>query len=254
MIRLLQIEWLKIARYRTFYVFTGFYVLLIFLVYYGFDKIIHIGMLDLSVVYKFPDVWYYVAYVSSWFAPVLGLLMINLVSNEFTFRTLRQHIIDGLSREEILKSKLLLAAMISLGAGLVALFSGLLFGFTKGGAASGMDIFSEMGYLLRVVWVCFGLMAAAILISLLVRRSALSILIFIAIYWIIEPLVGRVWLSDLYPYFPLNSLDEFISSPISFESVQFGKRSTPLGVNIAGLIYPVVFVLASWRIMKTKDF
>ncbi len=251
--RLLQIEWLKLASYRTFYVFTGFYVLLIFSVYYGFDKIIHIGLLDLSVVYKFPNVWYYIAYVSSWFAPVLGLLMINLVSNEFSFRTLRQHIIDGLSREEILKSKLLLAGVISIGAGLVALLSGLIFGFIKGGGANSGDIFSEMGYLLRAMWVCFGLMTAAILISLLVRRSALSILIFIALYWIVEPIIGRAWLSDFYPYFPLNSLDEFISSPISFESVSFGKQTTPQGVNIAAIIYPILFILASWRLIKTKD-
>lgn len=251
--RLLQIEWLKLASYRTFYVFTGFYVLLIFLVYYGFDRFTTTPMINLSVVYQFPNVWYYIAYVSSWFAPVLGLLMINLVSNEFSFRTLRQHVIDGLSREEILKSKLLLAAVISIGAGLVALMSGLLFGFTKGGGANSGDIFSEMTYLLRAMWVCFGLMSAAILISLIVRRSALSILVFISLYWIVEPILGRAWLSDLYPYFPLNSLDEFISSPFSFDSVSFGKQSTPTGVNIAALIYPILFIAASWRLIKTKD-
>ena len=251
--RLLEIEWLKIASYRTFYVFAGLYVLLIFLVYYGFDKLLHLGPIDLSIVYKFPDVWYYIAYVSSWFAPVLALLMINLVSNEFTFRTLRQQVIDGLSRREILFSKLLLAGLLSVGAGIVALLSGLLIGFLKGGMPTGDGLYAEMGYLLRTIWVCFGMMTAAILVSLLVRRAALSILVFLAMFWIIEPIIGRAWLTDVYPYFPLNSLDEFITSPIQLESINFGKNPTPMGVNIAGILYPLLFIAASLRIIERKD-
>jgi hypothetical protein len=77
--------------------------------------------------------------------------------------------------------------------------------------------------------------------------------VFLAFYWIIEPLVGRIWLTEFYPYFPLNSLDEFISSPIQLESIKLGKQSTPIGVTIAGIIYPIVFVLTSLQIIRKKD-
>jgi hypothetical protein len=96
-------------------------------------------------------------------------------------------------------------------------------------------------------------MTAAILIALLVRRSALSILVFLAFYWIIEPLVGRIWLTEIYPYFPLNSLDEFISSPIQMESIKLGKQATPFWVTIAGIIYPIIFILTSLQIIRNKD-
>ena len=252
--RLLQIEWLKISSYRSFYVFVGLYAILIFFTYFGINSFLNLGPLfDVNSVYKFPHVWYFVSYVSSWFFPILSILMIQLVCNEFTFRTMRQHIIDGLSREELIYSKLMLAAILSLFAGVLAFFSGLLFGITKGGMPTSSDFFSEISYLLRVVWSCFGMMTAALLIAVLVRRSAMSILVFLALFWIIEPLAGRIWLTDIYPYFPLNSLDEFISSPFQLESIKLGKQATPMGVTIAGLLYPIIFILASFYNFKNKD-
>ena len=252
--RLLSIEWLKVSSYRSFYVFTGIYAVLIFFTYYGVNSFLKLGPLfDVNSVYKFPNVWYFVSYVSSWFSPILSLLMIQLVCNEFTFRTLRQHVIDGFSREELLFSKLMLAAILSFYAGLLALLSGLLFGLTKGGIPTSSDFFSETIYLIRAIWSSFGMMTAAILIALLVRRSALSILVFLSFYWIIEPLVGRIWLTEIYPYFPLNSIDEFISSPIQLESIKLDKQATPLGVTIAGVIYPIIFVLGSLQLIRKND-
>jgi ABC-2 type transport system permease protein len=252
--RLLRIEWLKVSSYRSFYVFAGIYAVLIFFTYFGVNSFLNLGPLfDVNSVYKFPNVWYFVSYVSSWFFPILSLLMIQLVCNEFSFRTLRQHVIDGLSREELLTSKLLLAAILSLYAGCLAFLSGLIFGLTKGGIPTSADFFSETTYLLRVIWSSFGMMTAAILIALLVRRSALSILVFLAFYWIIEPLSGRIWLTEIYPYFPLNSLDEFISSPIQLESIKLGKQETPIGVTIAGIIYPIIFLFASLSYLRSKD-
>jgi ABC-2 type transport system permease protein len=252
--KLIRLEWMKISGYRTFWVFLGLYVLLIFSVYYGFDSVLKLGI-NMSSVYRFPDVWYYVAYVSSWFAPILGLMMINLVANEFTFKTLRQEIIDGLSRSEFLAAKLGFAAIISIGAGLIALIAGLTIGLLKGDQGFTQELFSQLDYILRICWVCFGMMSAGILITLLFKRSALAILIFLALFWIAEPLAGRIWLADIYPYFPLNSLDEFISSPISLESPvpNFGRIPTQTGVLIAGLIWPIVFNLISFQLIRSKD-
>ncbi|MEX1189661.1 MAG: ABC transporter permease [Bacteroidia bacterium] len=251
--QLLKIEWLKIKSYRTFYIFLGSYVLLTAFLYYGFDKFVKQGPIDLSVVYKFPAVWYYAAYVSTWFAAIPALLMINLVSNEISFRTLRQQITDGMSRMDFLKGKVLLAVSISLLTGLVVLLSGTIFGLTKGGIPSMADFFNEIQFIGRAMWVSFGMMMAALLIALLVKRSALSIMVFLAALWIIEPLLGRVWLPEAYPYFPMNSLDEFITSPMQLENIRFGKTDTPLAVTILGIVYPLLFILGSAKLLKGQD-
>jgi ABC-type transport system involved in multi-copper enzyme maturation permease subunit len=251
--QLLLIEWLKIRSYRTFYIFIGFYILLIASVYYGFDSFIQLGPVNLSVVYQFPNVWYYTAFVSTWFAAIPGLLMINLVSNEISFRTLRQQITEGMSRKDFLVGKLLLAVAISLLTGLVVFLSGMAFGFIKGGLPTSSNFFSDMSYILRAVWVSFGMMSAAILLALLVKRSALAILVYLAIYWIIEPLAGRAFMPDLYAYFPMNSLDEFIVSPFQAESIQFGKQLSTLSATIAGIIYPLLFIAGAYSILKKRD-
>jgi len=250
---LLTIEWLKLKSYRTFYIFLGLYAILVFAGYYGFDKFVNVGIIDLSIVYRFPNVWYYAGYISSWFALIPGLLIINLVTNEIGFRTFRQHVIDGLSRTEMLKAKVYLAAVIALGSAFLVFFTGLLIGIFKGGnLPQGADLL-EIEFVLRSFWVCFGIMCAAIFLALLIKRAALAILALLIIYWVIEPLVGRLWLTDLYPYFPLNSLDDFISSPIQFEKVQFGLTETTIGVTIAGLIWPLIFVYGSYRLLGRSD-
>lgn len=251
--KLIKIEWLKLKSYRTFYIFIGIYALLTGLLYYGFDKFVQQGPIDLSVVYKFPDVWYYSAYVSTWFAAIPGLLMINLVSNEISFRTMRQQITDGMSRMEFLQGKVTLALGLSIITGLVVLISGSLFGLAKGGIPNVSDFFSQMQFVFRAMWVSFGMMMAALLIGLLVKKSALSILVFLAILWIIEPLLGRLWMKEIYAYFPLNSLDEFISSPLQLENIRFGKVETPLAATIVGLIYPILFILGSATLLKKQD-
>ena len=252
--RLLQLEVLKLATYRTFYVFIIAYALLILGVYYGFDKLVQIGIVDISVVYKFPKVWYYSTYVGTWFAPILCLLIINLIANEFSFKTFRQHIIDGLTRQQVLYTKLILAAVFSIFGGLVAGLTGLIVGLIKSGAGSDGAIFQHTEYLLRLIWMTFGLQTAAILITLLVRRSALSILVFLGLFWIVEPIIGNVWFKSMYPYFPLNALDALIASPISLDPPSFGMQSTPAGVIIAALVYPIIYIAASIYIVKKKDW
>jgi ABC-2 type transport system permease protein len=251
--QLLTIEWMKVRNYRTFHIFLGLYVLLILAVYYGFNKFKVSGPIDLSAVYKFPDVWYYTAYVSTWFAAIPAILMINLVSNEITYKTMRQHIIDGMSRRDFLIGKLLMAAGISVLTGVVVFLTGLIIGSLKGPSANIFEGISDITYVLRAMWVSFGMMTGAILIALMVKRSALSILVFLAALWIIEPLLGNIWLSDIYAYFPFNSLDEFIVSPIDIKAIHFGKTSTPWDVTLAGIIYPLLFIAGSYHLLKTKD-
>ena len=251
--RLLTIEWLKVRNYRTFHVYIGLYILLILAVYAGFDSFKINGPIDLSVAYKFPNVWYYAAYVSTWFAAIPALLMINLICNEISYRTMRQHIIDGMSRVDYLKGKLILAGAISMLTGILVLLIGSLVGSLKGSSTSILDGIGEISYVLRAMWVSFGIMTAAIFIAIVVKRSALSILFFLLLYWIIEPIIGNMWLTDIYPYLPFNSLDEFITSPFQLKSISFGKTSTPWDVTLAGIIYPLLFIAGSYHQLTKKD-
>lgn len=251
--RLWQVEWLKLQSYRTFWVFVGIFMLSTLIVYWTFDKFIQFGPANLAQVYQFPVAWYFVSYVSSWFTPFLTLLMITLVSNEISFRTLRQHVTDGMSPQEFLASKVILAIVISFGAMLFTFLTGLIIGITKGDLASSQNSFSMLDYLLRVFWNSFGLICAGIMLALLLKRSAISIMVFLAWYWLVEPILGRAWLHSAYAYFPLNSLEEFVPSPFNSDPPSFGIKYTSLSETLVALVYPFIFLGLSLRILKTRD-
>src|SRR5688572_6830858 len=100
--QLLAIEWLKIKRYRTFWILTGFFLVLLPLLNYqilhGMVKIGGGGINLLSQSYSFPAVWGNVGFWGSIFILFLSILIIILTTNEFNFRTHRQNVIDGLKR------------------------------------------------------------------------------------------------------------------------------------------------------------
>src|SRR5690606_18571465 len=99
--QLLSIEWLKIKRYGTFWVLTGFFVVLMPLLNYQiFRGMVTVGGSGkgginlLSQSYSFPAVWGNIGYWGSIFIIFLSILVIILITNEFGYKTHRQNVID----------------------------------------------------------------------------------------------------------------------------------------------------------------
>ena len=116
--RLLQIEWLKLKHYRPFWVLTGLYTIIISVIVIGvhffFDYLKRQGA-DINgfdptmfPFYDFPDIWQNITYAATWFKLFLAFIVVISIANEVTHRTLRQNIIDGMSKKDWLVSKLLL--------------------------------------------------------------------------------------------------------------------------------------------------
>ena len=72
-------------------------------------------------LYHFPDIWQNLTYISTYFQPILAIIVIISLTNEFSFKTIRQNIIDGFDRKDFLVSKLL-SIFISLN--LATIFAG----------------------------------------------------------------------------------------------------------------------------------
>ncbi len=100
MIRFLKIDYKKLKNYRTFWVLTILYFatmglvtssgmeFLKWLVSKGadFDRI---DILKIPL-YHFPDIWQNLTYVSLYFELVLAIVVIVSVTNEFSYKTIRQ--------------------------------------------------------------------------------------------------------------------------------------------------------------------
>lgn len=273
MIKLLKIEWLKIKGYTGFILLSSFFALGVLTtnyIVYAFkknviDKVEGSQLLFSGSPFDFDAVWRTVSYYSSYFLMLPALLMVILISNEFTYKTHRQNIIDGWSRFEFLKVKMALAFVLALASTGVIIVTALIFGFSSG-TPFALDGFENVGYFLLKA-VSYNLVA--ILISLLTKRSGVAIALFF-IYTIFENGVSLLLfflsvklkkdanfdLGNLGNYLPMNASDGLLTSP--FEQFRgMAREFIPTDYNMVvlgfALVYVVVFYLWCKRIILRSD-
>ncbi len=275
MIRLLKIELSKILPYSTFWVLSGitfgiyfFFLLIGSQINFNFDGI------DINVYFRFPTVWQTIAYYSSWFNLLLVLLVIILIGNEFNFKTFRQNSIDGLSRQELFISKLLLITLFAFVAFIISFFSALIIGITYSNNVGSDYILHEIYFVFVFFIQSIGFMSIAFLISLLLKNIAASVVVFIGAY--IFELIIRAFFAIMSiswgQYLPFKvlsnlcdapSLNKMLTNPMLKESIanatstaQASGQFTDVnfGVNmVLSLSYIAVFLYFSYLILKKKD-
>lgn len=265
MIDFLKIEFRKIFSYTTFWVISGLYLALMPVIFYGAGQIEFsqgIAKISFDVICQFPDVWYYLAYLASWFNMLLGLTIVILTCNEFSYRTWRQHVIDGLDRTQLLAGKLLLVLTFSMVSLLYVFVIGLVFGAINTNEWTDGAFFQEIHYLLVYFVQTFGYLALGLLLAVLIRKSALAIILFI--FSIIMEGIVRAFIPDqVDQYFPMKILSNLIPNPVETKLMQMLPQqpgqaaeafSIPITENtIIALGYIVIFIILSYIILKKRD-
>lgn len=237
MLRLLHIEFLKVKSYPTFWVFMGSYVLLILL----FSSSSSPSATDPAALFLgTPSVWNKLVQNASFFNLLLGILTILLVTNEFTFRTFRQNIVDGLSRAEAITAKFILVLAIALVCILFLFVYGTIKGFTTGQFEHLGGMFTDISYLFKLFLQMLGYMSIAALLAFLIKRAALAIVAYL-IYMV--PLERLLWFSlpdELDRYLPVHVLSSLV--PIDFfemfsRSIRAVEPLQPEVVYMLAVIY-----------------
>ncbi|MCA6440162.1 MAG: ABC transporter permease [Sediminibacterium sp.] len=193
---LVTIEWLKIKKYPAFW-WMLIIVLLTYpginiMFYYVYEKVItgkemtnNIAKLLLGNPFVFPEVWQTVAYFSSFFVLLPSILVIMLVTNEYTYKTHRQNIIDGWSRNEFLLSKLIDVAIISLVATLVFALVAVSFGIFVN--INSLSRWAEQLHIIPLFFIqTFAQLSIAFLLAYLVKKAFMALGIFLFYYLIVE--------------------------------------------------------------------
>jgi len=225
MLHLLKIDLKKLTNYRTFWVVCGMYfITLAFVTASGMEvlkfaatKISDFGgELNITRVpfYHFPDVWQNLIWVSGLFKFVLGVMIIISITNEFAYRTVRQNVIDGMSRWEFLQSKILtnavLAATSTVLLFLIALITGLIYSPELHFAEIIDDVEFFPAYFLQV----FGYLSFALLLGVFINRAGLTIIVLMLARALELFVIHKVVDVDLLtPYFPLESIEGLITFP-----------------------------------------
>jgi len=191
--KLLHIEQIKLLNYNPFRITLGIYVLaftLGLLIYPAVDK--EIPVISLSDLFRFPDVWMFLTWVTEPYNVLLALIIIMITTKEFNNHTFKTQLIFGLSRTELLLQKLLLVVVLSLFAtlllGLTSLTLGLIYSYKLTFKIALENTWTLSRYLIS----SFAYMSMGLLIALLIKNTALSLLTFLAMRVFVDPVLFLV--------------------------------------------------------------
>jgi ABC-2 type transport system permease protein len=191
--RLLHIEQVKLLNYNPFRITLGIYFIafaLGLLIYPAVDK--EIPVISLSDLFRFPNVWLFLTWVTEPYNVLLALIVIMITTKEFNNHTFKTQLLFGLSRTELLLQKLLLIAVL-------AVFATLLLGLTS--MTLGLIYSYKITFKLALenTWVLsrylvssFAYMSMGLLIALLIKNTALSLLTFLAMRVFVDPVLFLV--------------------------------------------------------------
>jgi hypothetical protein len=262
----LRIEWMKVKHYRTFWILLAVIVVCIPAFNYvifdltdnSFPKMN--GKSLLGTPFSFPDVWKTIPYNAGLLLFIPAILIITLTTNEFSFRTHRQNIIDGWSRGRFIGIKLFEAALLSVFVTLIVLLTCLYFGFhTLNGKAPAIG-WQELRFVFFFFIEILSYSMIAFLLSMFIRRAGLAMGIFF-LYMIVEQFVvalGRnKYKVSWVDYLPEETTDRLLPQPFLSRMVSSDKTATwehhiPYYL-LAAALYLILYTILASRIFQRKD-
>lgn len=265
MLHLLKIEWLKIKGYKTFWILATLFLVSIvgvnYFVFYIKQGITQGNNTAINAVlgspFDFPNVWHTVSYFSSFLLFIPGLMVITSITNEYSFKTHRQNIIDGWSRQQFIHVKIAQIVIISFLATIFVFLTSIFYGLFAGSSFS-FDKVQFIGYyFIQALSYCL----FALLIGVLIKRSGLSIGLFFLYCFIIENFLGAILnnmggvrsISGPGDYLPLNTVDNLIPFPFFRNIVQFGTPPSVYVLLALSAVYLFLYYFASVRKFRMQD-
>ncbi len=260
---LLQLEWLKVRKYRQFQVLLAFYGLTLPLFTLVIDRVKLPQFFANPLI--FPNVWQNLGYLSNWLTFfVVGFLSVTMITNEFSSRTLRQNIINGLPRRDFFLSKVLFLILLCLGITLYYWLIATLVGymhtdtvyfsrFTEGFQWAGRL------FLLTLLYASFGF-----LLGILIRRSGVALFLFFTWSMFLERILRyalhyKIAKNETMHYYPVNASCDLMPMPVPKMAESFLRDNgfqlflQPQTAAIVTSIYVGLFLFISYRLLMTKD-
>lgn len=227
-------------------------------------------------IFNFPYIWHFNTYMASIFKFFLLLVIVSMMANEYSNRTLKQNLIDGLSKKEFILSKFYMVLVLALISTIFVFIVSMVLGGIYSDYNDVAIIFSDLEYLIAFFVKLVGFFSFGLFFGILVKRSAfavgaLMVWLFIEsiakgfLFWKLRDLENTSdEVSNIMQFFPLESMANLINEPFSRlgavqsaasqlgEEITKSYAVTPLEVAVV-LVWTFVFIYWSYRILKKRD-
>lgn len=223
-------------------------------------------------IFNFPYIWHFNTYMTAGFKFFLLLVIVSMMANEYSYKTLKQNLIDGLSKKEFILSKfytvILFAGLSTLFVFAVSLVLGLIYSDYNDVSI----IFSDLEYLIAFFVKLVGFFSFGLFLGILIKRSAFAVaamIIWYCLEWLIYGMLGWKLVSwktaqAIKNLLPLEAMQNLIKEPGSrLDAVKtIGKTmqmnlSKDYSVHFSDLFivcaWTFVFVYLSYILLKKRD-
>ena len=263
--RLIRIELIKIKSNASFWVLVSLHIGIILLVVLSGKVFINslsingetIGKLvDPSNIplYQFPDIWHNITYVAGYLKFILAIYVIISITSEISYDTLRQNIMNGLSRVDLILSKLFLVLLLSLGSALFLFFTGLIIGFLSTPEPQLHDIIKYSGFVPAYFILLAAYLIFAMLIGLLIKRTGLAMGLMFLYTIIIEPIIAfRIKTEWIKGLLPIKSINNIIHMPFGKYALREVQDYVAFNDVLIVLAYTLLFIYCIYLLLKKRD-
>lgn len=276
--RLLSIELQKIWLSRSSRILSiAYFFILSFIALIASIKF-NIGSFQLHIaeqgIFNFPYIWHFNTYIAAILKFFLAIVIVSMMANEYSYGTLKQNLIDGMSKQEFVLSKFLTVVVFAAASTLFVFVMSLILGYSFSSYTEFSIVFSDLEYLLAYFVKLLGFFSFCLFLGILVKRSAFAIG-FLFVWNILEGIAKGILNFKLFPkgntadnimqFFPLESMGNLIVEPISrlsvIKNIQTAIGGTGNGKDysvhfssiVIVLVWTIIFVFLSYKLLKKRD-
>lgn len=220
-------------------------------------------------IFNFPIIWHITTFFASYFKFFFAIVVVSMIGNEYSNKTLKQNLIDGLSKKEFILSKFYTIVFFSLCATILIGLATFLIGLYYSSYTEATIIFREIEFLLAYFVKLVGFFSLCLFFGMLLKRSAFALGFLVILYileWIVfwgayEVFGNADSAFKVKNFLPLESMYKLIDQPIQRIVMTKFPEKTDIAYDYAVHWYEIaivlgwtaLFIFLSYRLLKKRD-
>lgn len=271
--RLLDLELQKLLLNKTskILIFISF-ILPLCVILLSAVKINFFGFFTLELgelgIFNFPIIWHITTFFSALFKFFFAIVVVSMIGNEYSNKTLKQNLIDGLSKKEFILSKFYVIIFFSLISTLIIFVISLVLGLIYSSYNEFSIIIQQMEFLVAYFVKLVGFFSFCLFLGVLAKRSAFALAFLFVDFileWIVLGLITWKWSYEMgqkvQDFLPLTSMSNLIKQP--FQRIAMTKFPSNTDIDydyavhmdniIIVIFWALIFVFFSYKLLKKRD-
>ena len=274
MLRLLNIEIHKLKYNRASRILILIYFLLLTSIALIAAIKFDIGPVEFHLadqgIFNFPYIWHFNTFMAAIFKFFLLLVIVSMMANEYSNKTLKQNLIDGLSKKEFILSKFYTVIALAALSTVFVFTVSIILGYAYSDFTEFAIVTTDLEYLFAFFIKLVGFFSFGLFLGILVKRSAFAVGALL-VWAMIEGFAKGMlhWkmkdsVDEIMRFLPLEAMANLIKEPFTRLSAvqtvakQVGEDLAKdfsvqlLDVGIV-LTWTAIFIYLSFLLLKKRD-